>query len=109
MTKQSTLNSKVVITIVDHGGHFWQWFNLSNVKGYLCQMDAGKPQSPDSKTHPATSVNPYTEQLGGKEREETKLLLHAFAAFHSHHGHNFRLQSINGEGFCVQIAEIHIH
>lgn len=45
MAKQSTLNSKLVIIIVDHGGHFWQWFNLNNTKGHICQIGAGKPQS----------------------------------------------------------------
>lgn len=46
MAKQSALNSKSVIIIVNHGGHFWQCFNLTDTKGHICQMDAGKPQPP---------------------------------------------------------------
>lgn len=79
------------------------------LKGTFVKWMLANPSHRHSKTHPATSVNLYTKQLGGRKREEKKkikLLLYAFTAFCSHHRYNFWLQNFNREVFCEQIAEI---
>lgn len=110
MAKQSTLNSKLGIIIVNHGGHFWQWFNLSNTKGHICQMDAGKPQSPRFQNTPCHICHSVCETARWKKKKKRRknMLLYAFSAFCSHHRYNFWLQKCNREGFCEQAAEIHI-
>lgn len=96
MAKQSALNSKSVIIIVNHGGHFWQCFNLTDTKGHICQMDAGKPQSPtfqNTSCHICESVYKTARWKKERRKKKIKLLLYAFTAFCSHHRYNFWLQN----------------
>lgn len=81
-------------------------------KGTFVKWVLANPSHQDSKSRPATSVNWYAKQLGGKkkkEKKENKLLLYVFTAFCSHHGYNFWLENFNREGFYEQIAEIQIY
>lgn len=90
MAKQSTPNSRSVIVTVDHGGHFWQRFNLSSTKGHVGQMSVGKSPSPRFQTTscPICVSLCRTARWGKWERKKNKpwLLLYSFTAFCSHHG-----------------------
>lgn len=80
MAQRSILNSKLAIVIGHHGGHFWQWFDLSSTKGHICQIGAGTPQTAvlQNASHHICEALCGTARCKKRGKGENELLLYAF-------------------------------